>query len=143
MENINGKDVSVTVFVDGNPKKNFKAKNFTWKANKTEITDPVLGEDRDDLDSITNSYSLSMSLYLVNVDFVDAMISEQANQDANGVSTEKAVSIRIKTRDGGKFGLIFSGQMTIDAWDCSVGGRGERGMANMPMRCKYMDKVIL
>lgn len=143
MENINGKDVAVTLFVNGNPTKEFKVKSFTAKANKTEITDPELGADRDALDSIINSYSLSFSLYVATSKFLELFISEQANQDANGATTDKAISVRIKTRDGGKFGLIFTGMMTLDAWDLSIGGRAERGMVNVPIRCQYMDKVNL
>ena len=50
LPNMNGKDVTVSVFRDGNPLKDFAAKSFQLKVNGTEISDPVLGADRDDLD---------------------------------------------------------------------------------------------
>lgn len=143
LPNMNGKDVSVTAFRDGNPVKEFNAKSFQLKRNSTEINDPVLGASRDDLDSITNSFSLSFSIYTATADLIDTLLAQQANEDSNAATVDQAVSFRFKTRNGGKFGLIVSGQMTIDGWEIGASGRSERVMISVPMRAQFVEKVTL
>lgn len=142
-DHMNGKDVTVTVFRDGNPQQDFAAKSFQLKRNSTEINDPVLGEDRDRLDTLTNSYSISFSIYTATAKFIDTLMDEQAGQDSSAAKIDKAVSLKFKTKGGGKFGLMVSGEMTIDGWEIGAGGRGERIMTSVPMRAQYVKKVSL
>lgn len=137
-----GKDATLVFFIDGAPASEFDVKSWEVQRNATEIADGVCGEDRDRLDSITNYYSMDIDCFSRTAKLLDALLGEQANDDANAAPTSKTVSFVLKPRDGSKKGYNAR-EVALGNWRFGAGGRADRIMTKVPLRARYFDSVAL
>ena len=139
-----GKDCKLAFFINGNPVGEFDARSYSVDRNVTEVTDDVLGEDRSRLDAITNFYSISVSTFVTTAAQMQALIDEQANDDANGATTNKSLAIVLTPRGGSgpKKGFKAS-EISLGGWKLNAGGRTERMMIDYPLRARYFDAVSI
>lgn len=135
-----GKDAKIDYYLNGSPVKSLDAKSWSVKRNVTSVNDGVGGEDRDRLDDITNFYEIEFEGFNQDMAKLDALLTDQSNDDAGVAPTDKQASIVIKPRDGTQVGYIASG-CSHGAWEVGSSGRTDRIMTKVPVRAQYFDKA--
>ena len=139
-----GKDYKFSFFINGSPVKEFDIRSFSVTRNVTDVTDDVLGEDRSRLDAITNFFSIDASTFTTTAAQMQALLDEQANDDANGTPTQKSFAIVLTPRGGSgpKTGFIAK-EVSLGGWKHDVNGRTERSMTSYPLRARYFETVSI
>lgn len=139
-----GKDYKFSFFINGTPVAEFDIKSFAVTRNVTEVTDDVLGEDRSRLDAITNYFTIDASTFVTTAAQMQALMDEQANEDANGATTVKSFAIILTPRAGSgpKTGFLAK-EISLGGWKLDASGRTERSMINYPLRARYFDPVSI
>jgi len=138
-ENIRGKDVTIRLAFNNAPLI-VKAKTIEVNENADEITDDVNGEDRSELDIVTNYFEINLENYTPNMDVINASLAEIANQDAQNPQTRKIVVIRFTLRGGGPVAYNAK-QVTRSPFNLKAGGRKEAVMTTLKLRARYFDRI--
>jgi hypothetical protein len=137
-----GKNVKTKFFIAGISIGDLDVKSFSAKPNITSINDGVCGEDRDRLDNETNFYEIKLSCFQRDLSKFSKLLVDQDLIDEGGIATDKEFAFVIKAKDGSKKGYQCS-EAVFDDWNLDVGGRTERGMLEIPIRCRYIKEVSL
>lgn len=138
-DNIVGKDVKITFYVDNAPVV-VKCKNINVEEVATEVADGINGDDRDELQSITNFFRISFSGFKDSPKLLRALLANKRNDDAGLAQLNKAVGIRFSYRDGTR-AVFVAKEMTLDPFSIDVSGRTERVMQQVKCRARYFDEV--
>jgi hypothetical protein len=117
-----------------------EVKSWSCKPNVTEIADGINGEDRDRLDVETNFYELSIDCFLSTAEKIQKLLDYQSRADEGGQAPDASVGLSLKDKTGGK--SLYKGQdVVIGSWNLSSGGRTDRLMLSLPLRCSRFDLV--
>ena len=108
--------------------------------NVTKIDDGVCGEDRDRLDVIVNSYSISLTVFSRDAEKIARLIANQAQADTGAEPESVAFALVLKPRGGAK-AAISATECTLDDWSFGADGRTARVMTDIPIRARYVDTV--
>lgn len=138
----NGKDCLFKFFINGVSIGELDVKSFNLKPNVTTINDPVCGEKRDRLAVEVNYYEMKVSCFQRDLKKFIAVLADQDLVDDGSVPTDKEFAIVIKPKDGSKSGFQAS-EAVLDDWTLDVGGRVDRGMLELPIRCRFFKNVPL
>lgn len=136
---VRGKDSTLKLFITGNPVQ-VDVKSWTIKREVTKVSDPVCGEDRDRLDTVTNFYSINLQVYYGTAKLLKALLEDQENDDAGALPLERDVAGVLREKGGAKGAMRLTG-VTLDDWDIGAGSRADSVMVNLPLRSQYVDEV--
>jgi len=114
--------------------------DFEIGPNVTEIADPILGRDRDDLDVEINFYDLSFNCLTSNLIELRAFLDHQKGKDEKVAMAESAVGILIEPYDGTSQSYQVR-KFVLGGWKLNVGGRVERVKISVPGRAEYFDPL--
>ena len=134
-----GKDAVLRLFSNG-AEVILNAKTWDCGPDVTKVADGVNGEDRDRLQSITNSYSFTADCYMDDAKQIDAMLAWSSNNDAQVAPYDAAAAISIKVLDGSKKAYLAK-EVTIDDHRIKQGGRTERVMITINFRARYFTAL--
>ncbi len=134
--NMSGQEATLGFFV-GPTKREILAKTWSVTRAGTKISDGVNGEDRNRFDFITDGFDISVEVFMPDVKMISTFIEDQTNDDSGVAPLDKALSVKLKPRDGSKGAFVFS-EVTLDDWKIASSGRPDRLMTTVPMRARYM-----
>jgi hypothetical protein len=141
---LKGKNVKLTFLLansTGNSRNLvIQAASFSIKPNITEINDPILGEDRDQLDSELNFYEVTFECMVRDTALLDAFIEYQKAKDLRVALSESAVGVLIQPNDGTQKAYQLR-KYVLGPWEFGVGGRVERFKVPVPGRAAYLDSL--
>ncbi len=135
--NYQGKDLVVGLNI-GAQKVDIKVKSIKVTPNVTKIADGVCGEDRDQLDQVTNFFDVTMDLFQSDAKILLAAVDEQKNQDAHSEKTFKVINLKMKFRDATRGAFLLRG-ISWDDWDYSSSDRAGTVMMTLNFRAQYFD----
>jgi hypothetical protein len=138
-ENIFGRDVKLR-FYQNNVPVTVKAKSITVEQVAEEVNDGVNGDDRDELQTITNYFRITIEAYKESATVLTALLASTKNDDAGITQLNKGVGLSFFYHDGTKAAFIMK-EVTLDAWSLNVGGRTDRVMQTVKARARYFDKA--
>lgn len=130
-----GKNSKFLFFYDGQ-QVTLHVQNWSVKPNVTEAADGVCGEDRDRLQTMVNFYEISVTAWNTDLAPVEKLLANIDNNDANVQPKDKTAVLSIKPNDGTSAAFVAS-EISIGAWELSVGGRTERATLTVPMRARF------
>lgn len=130
MEGRNGR----LLFVQDRVPKSFPFKTWSIKPNVTKHADGVNGEQRDRLSVTLNYYEITGQMYVMDAEWLRDWIASQAARDAMTVPLEQQGAVRFIPNDGTRKSFILD-ELVWDDWDYSQGGRAEKQMVTVNMRC--------
>jgi len=134
-----GKNATVILFQNG---KQIIVNVQSWdcKPNVVKAADGINGEDRDRLQTIINYYELNLSCLLSDNSPVQAMIDNQANDDANVLPFDRQIGFKIQINDGSKVAYAAT-EVFVDDWQLASSGRTDRNKFTLPLRARYFQAV--
>lgn len=141
---LKGKNVTLTFLLAQDAPKSEKidlqATSFSVKPNVTQINDPILGKDRDDLDSEINYFEIKIETMVRNAKIIASFIKHQDKKDLKVTMAESAVGIIIKPHDGTQEAFMCR-NFVLDDWEFSISGRTDRFKVPVPGRCQYFGPL--
>lgn len=134
-----GKNCTFKFFMGGKSIGELDVRSFSCKPNIVAIADGVCGENRDRLDKEVNYYELTMSCFQKDLTKLKNILADQDAEDDGAVPTVKDFAMVIKTKGGEKGGYIAQ-ECVLDDWNFDIGGRTDRVMLDLPIRCRYFKQ---
>jgi hypothetical protein len=131
MEGRNGR----LLFVQDRVPKSYPWKTWSIKPNVTKHADGVNGEQRDRLSKTLNYYEITAQMYVKDAEWLRDWLAAQAADDAMTAPIDQAGAVRFNPNDGTRKSFILDG-LIWDDWDLSQGGRAEKKMVTVNMRCE-------
>lgn len=134
-----GKNAKILFFVD-DTKVEFDVESWNCKPNVTEIDVGICGDDRDENQRIVNYFEISLTGRIRDMKVLQALLQDVDNDDGLVEPLAKDVAMSIKPNDGTR--VSFAAQeVTIGAWELSVGGRKELASVTIPMKARYFKEI--
>jgi hypothetical protein len=111
-----------------------QALSFEIEPDITEIADPILGQNRDTLDSETNFYSISIETLVRNAKLLKAFLAHQAEKDKKVAMAASGIGLLVEPHDGTVEGFQCIG-FVLGKWKFGISGRTDRFKVPIPGRC--------
>ncbi len=139
MAPMGGKNAQLAVFQE-NDKVLADFKTWNLKPNITKHNDGINGDDSDELDFTFNYWELSGELFNRNVELERAYLRSLAARQANTAPLVQSGGLRFKKNDGTRVSLVLV-NLVWDDFDTKNGGRSERIMTSVSMRCRRVTEA--
>ncbi len=136
---VRGKNTIFRFFLDGKTL-DVDIKDWEITKNVTTHNDPVNGEQSDRLDASFTHYSGTCNIYTKDANALDALLDDQANEDASAIPLIKAASMKMMPRDGSSQSYVC-GDMIFDGTSLKSGSRTDAVMLTLPYRFRTLKKV--
>lgn len=132
---VRGKDAKFRIF-KGDTEVVVRVKNWNVKRNATIIADDVNGEERSQLDSVTNFYSMSIDVFTEDGKVLDALMNIQDAKDSSVTPDDVAALFTLRILDGSKRAFTMEA-IELDDWDFKSSSRTDALMLTIPLRGQY------
>jgi hypothetical protein len=130
MEGRNGR----LLFVQNRVPKSYAWKTWSIKPIVVKHADGVNGEKRARLSKTLDYYELTAQMYVKDAEWLRDWLEAQAAEDAMTAPLDQEGAIRLNPNNGTRKSFILE-ELIWDDWDFSQGGRTEKKMVNVNMRC--------
>jgi hypothetical protein len=117
-----------------------QALSFEIEPDVTEIADPILGQQRDTLDSETNFYKIMMEVQTRNAELLIAFLEHQKQKDLKVAMAASGMGILVQPNDGTQKGFQCIG-FVLGAWKFGISGRTDRFKVPIPGRCTEIAEL--
>jgi hypothetical protein len=134
-----GKNARLIVFSD-NDKTLIDFKTWTLKPNVTKHNDGINGDDSDELDFTFNYWELGGQMFARNADWLRAYLKSLAPRQANTAPLVQQAATRFYPNNGTKQSFVLV-NLTWDDFDANQGGRAEKFMVGVSLRCRKITEA--
>lgn len=136
---IKGKDSTLVLFIKQVKVAALDVQEYTVKQDIEKIADDVNGEDRSRPDKVINFFDISLKCFNATGDKLKLLLGYDADLDVN---QQPQVDFGFQLKEIGGGGSQFAGEESvIDDWEWAGGGRKDRSMLTIPLRCRYFKPL--
>lgn len=128
-----GRNARLIVVQDRVPK-SYPWKTWSIKPIVVKHADDVNGEQRPRLSVTLSHYEITAQMYVLDAEWLRDWLAAQAARDAMSAPLEQQGAVRFNPNDLTRKSFILD-ELILDDWDFSQGGRTEKQMVTVNMRC--------
>lgn len=139
MAPMTGKNARLIVFQD-NEKTLIDFKTWTLKPNVTKHNDGINGDDSDELDFTFNYWEIAGQLFARDAGWLKSYLSGIAARQSNTAPLIQQAATRFYPNNGTRQSFVLVG-LVWDDFDANQGGRSEKFMVGVNMRCRKITEA--
>lgn len=128
------------IFFQDSSKRIIDFKTWTVKPNVTKHNDGINGADADEVDITFNYWEISAAVFMRDSDLIRAYLESLEKRQTNTAPLDQSGAIRFYPNDGTRLSFILVG-LCWDDFDVNQGGRSEKIMGSMSLRCPKMTEA--